>query len=81
MVIFPYLNRIAYTLACKQYPSYANIHPEVFVKIKDLPIKDNIRELRHIHLNKLINITGVITKRNQVLNQLKRISVRCQRCG
>jgi hypothetical protein len=27
MVIFPYLNRIAYNLACKQYPSYANIHP------------------------------------------------------
>lgn len=81
LVIFPLLNKIAYGLACKQYPSYANIHPEVFVKIKDLPIKDNLRELRHIHLNKLINITGVITKRNQVLNQLKRITCRCQRCG
>lgn len=81
MIIFPYLNRTAYQLACKQYPSYANIHPEVFVKIKELPIKDNLRELRHIHLNKLINIVGVITKRNQVLNQLKRISCRCQRCG
>lgn len=81
MIIFPYLNRTAYQLACKQYPSYASIHPEVFVKIKDLPIKDNLRELRHIHLNKLINIIGVITKRNQVLNQLKKITCRCQRCG
>ena len=80
-LIFPYLNRTAYQLACRQYPSYASIHPEVFVKIRDLPIQDHLRDLRHCHLNKLINIVGVITKRNQVFSQLKKITCRCIRCG
>lgn len=34
--------------------------PEVFIKIKDLPILDYIRDLRHVHLGKLIKSNNFI---------------------
>lgn len=53
-LILPELNKIAYKVAVSRYQSYQNIFPEVFVRIKDLPIMDYIRELRFVHLGKLI---------------------------
>ena len=53
-LILPELNKIAYRVAVNRYQSYQNIFPEVFVRIKELPIMDYIRELRYIHLGKLI---------------------------
>lgn len=42
---------------------------------------DYIRELRYTHLNKLVHVTGVITKRSVVFSQLKKITYKCSRCG
>ena len=53
-IILPELNAIAYSIACKSFAQYKTMFVEVFVKIRDLPILDFIRELRYIHLGKLI---------------------------
>lgn len=81
LIIFPYLNMSAYKMALKNYPAFQKIHPEVFVKIKDIPINDDIRSLRFVHMNKLVNVTGVITKRSQVYSQLKKVAFKCYKCG
>lgn len=79
--ILPFLNTIAYKIACQIFSSYKDIFPEVFVKIVKLPIVDNIRDLRHTHLRKLIKIQGVVTIRSEVFNQLKKIIYKCAKCG
>ena len=80
-IILPYLNLCAYKIACKNFVNYKDIFPEVFVKIANLPIVDNIRDLRHGHLKKLIRIHGVITIRSEVFNQLKKVFYKCAKCG
>ena len=57
-IILPELNMIAYGIACKNYPAYKLISPEVFVKITTLPFMDHIRDLRHNHLGKLVRRTN-----------------------
>ena len=57
-LILPELNMIAYSIACKNYASYKNMFPEVFVKITNLPILDHVRDLRFTHLGKLIKGTN-----------------------
>jgi DNA replication licensing factor MCM2 len=59
-LILPELNALAYSIACKNYASYKSIFAEVFIKIRDLPIIDYIRDLRHVHLGKLIRSKIVI---------------------
>jgi DNA replicative helicase MCM subunit Mcm2 (Cdc46/Mcm family) len=59
-LILPELNSIAYSIACKHYASYKAMFPEVFIKIRELPILDLIRDLRHVHLGKLIKGNSII---------------------
>ncbi len=58
------------------------------MRVKDLPIMDYIRDLRYVHLGKLIKsnfivmlVRGVITIRSEVFNQLKVIFYKCEACG
>jgi DNA replication licensing factor MCM2 len=80
-LILPELNNIAYSIACKNFASYKEMFPEVYVRITDLPIMDHIRDLRYTHLGKFIKIRGVITIRSEVFSQLKKIFYKCYRCG
>ena len=77
----PLLNEVAFTLSCEIFPQYSNICNEIFVRIRDLPILESLRELRHYHINTLIKIRGVITKRTNVFSQLKKIMYYCSKCG
>ena len=43
--VFPILNQVAHDLVLEIYPNYENVHSKVFVRIKDLPIVDNLRDL------------------------------------
>jgi DNA replication licensing factor MCM2 len=47
------------------------------VRIRDLPVEDKLRDLRQIHLNALIKIKGVVTKRTGVFPELQKIFFRC----
>jgi DNA replication licensing factor MCM2 len=50
------------------------------VRIRELPVEDKLRDLRQIHLNALIKIKGVVTKRTNVLPELNKMYFRCV-CG
>lgn len=64
--ILPILNQVAFELVNEIFPQYETLFKEVFVRIKDLPIEDKLRDLRHIHLQQLIKVKGVVTKRSGI---------------
>lgn len=79
-LILPILNEVALDLVGEVYPDYYKIHSEVYIRIKDLPVEDKLRDLRQIHLNALIKIRGVVTKRTGVFPELQKMFFRCV-CG
>jgi len=79
-LMFPILDEVALRLVTEVYPDYEKIHPKIFVRIRDLPVEDKLRDLRQVHLNALIKIKGVVTKRTGVFPELKEMFFRCYRC-
>lgn len=65
----------------EQFPEYYRIKNEIHVRITDLPTLDHLRELRHHHLNTLIRVSGVVTRRTGVFPQLKLVKFDCGKCG
>ncbi|KNE57266.1 hypothetical protein AMAG_02999 [Allomyces macrogynus ATCC 38327] len=63
------------------YPDYEKIRQEVHVRITDLPVTLSIRDLREVHLNSLVRISGVVTRRTGVFPQLKYVKYDCVKCG
>ncbi|RPA84574.1 MCM-domain-containing protein [Ascobolus immersus RN42] len=63
------------------YPDYERIHSEIHVRITDIPFVYTLRDLRQSHLNCLVRISGVVTKRTGVFPQLKHIKFDCTKCG
>jgi len=45
----------------KKYPKYGRVVNKVNVRISDLPMVEDIRLLRELHLNQLIKTVGVVT--------------------
>ena len=80
-LMLPILNEVAFRLVLHLFPSYDNVTKHIFVRIRDLPIEDSIRDLRQNHLNELIRISGVITKRSSVYPQLQVMYFICSKCG
>lgn len=54
---------------------------EVYVRLTGLPVSDTIRELRNHHLNCLVKVSGVVTRRTGVFPQLKLVKYDCVKCG
>ncbi|KAA8494300.1 DNA replication licensing factor mcm2 [Porphyridium purpureum] len=79
--MLPLLDSEAFQVTLEFFPEYGAIHPEVFVRIAELPILDNLRDIRHIHLNCLIKVGGVVTRRTSVFPQLKLVKLDCRACG
>ena len=63
MLIMPYLNKVAMEVVLQFFPQYGKICSEIFVKIKDFLLEEDLRNIRHKHLGKMIKIRGVITRR------------------
>lgn len=80
-IIIKELNRVALDLIKSINYSYSKIKTEIYVKIIDFPLEEKIRELRTSHVNNLIKIRGVITRRNVVQSQLTEFWFICQQCG
>ena len=55
--MLPILDEVLKKEVLRLYPAYEDIHPEVFVRISELPIIDQIRDIRQSHLNCMIKIT------------------------
>ncbi|KAK9464788.1 MCM2/3/5 family-domain-containing protein [Lipomyces arxii] len=63
------------------YPDYSRIHLEIHVRISDIPNVRPLRELREVHLNTMVCVTGVVTRRTGVFPQLKYVKFNCTKCG
>jgi DNA replication licensing factor MCM2 len=80
-LMLPILNQVAMELCLEVYPDYSKTFDNIFVRVKDLPVEDKLRDLRQVHLNSLIKIRGVVTKRTGVFPELKEKWMQCRNCG
>jgi DNA replication licensing factor MCM2 len=79
-LMLPILNEVALEVTLELFADYHLIHHTIYARIRDLPVEDKLRDLRQIHLNALIKIRGVVTKRTGVFPEYSRIFYRCS-CG
>uniref|UniRef100_A0A8V5HGB5 DNA replication licensing factor MCM2 n=1 Tax=Melopsittacus undulatus TaxID=13146 RepID=A0A8V5HGB5_MELUD len=63
------------------YPKYDRITQEIHVRISHLPLVEELRSLRQLHLNQLIRTSGVVTSCTGVLPQLSMIKYNCSKCS
>lgn len=75
------LDDVARDVVLSLFPYYHTIHAEIYVRILDLPGTERLRDLRTAHLNFLIKVTGVVTRRTSVFPQLQLVKVNCLGCG
>jgi DNA replication licensing factor MCM2 len=74
-------DEVAMDVTLLHYPDYERIHSEIHVRISDLPIQYTLRQLRQTHLNCLVRVSGVVTRRTGVFPQLKQVRFDCSKCG
>ncbi|KAF3907570.1 hypothetical protein AA313_de0203397 [Arthrobotrys entomopaga] len=79
--ILPIFDSVAMEAVLVQYPRYFRIHPEIHVRVSDVPAVFTLRELRQTHLNALVRVSGVVTRRTGVFPQLKVVKFDCTKCG
>ena len=63
------------------YPNYERIAADIKVRISELPLVEELRSLRQLHLNQLIRTSGVVSSSSGVLPQLYMVKYDCTRCG
>ncbi|XP_018409454.1 PREDICTED: DNA replication licensing factor MCM2 [Nanorana parkeri] len=63
------------------YPKYDRIAHEIHVRISHLPLVEELRSLRQLHLNQLIRTSGVVTSCTGVLPQLSMVKYNCNKCN
>ena len=74
-------DKVAMDVTLLHYPDYERIHSEIHVRISDLPVHYTLRQLRQTHLNCLVRVSGVVTRRTGVFPQLKHVKFDCTKCG
>jgi DNA replication licensing factor MCM2 len=74
------LNEAATRHTFQMFPSYHAIQSEIHVRISDVPILDSLRDLRRSHLDCLVKVHGVVTRRSAVYPQLQLAHYTCQSC-
>lgn len=74
-------NQAATDVTLSVFPEYKLIHAEIFVRIANLPVLDQLRDIRHIHLNTLIKMSGVVTRRSGVFPHLRIVKLNCEKCS
>ncbi|KAM0681348.1 MCM DNA helicase complex subunit [Glugoides intestinalis] len=62
------------------FPNYHLIKPLIHGRIINLPVIENIRDLRNSHLNKLVRINGVVTRRSGVYSLYSIVKFTCTKC-
>lgn len=103
------MEEVAKNVVFDLHKNYRNIHQKIYVRITNLPVYDQIRNIRsvhaffsmvfrsqidwlsvlicylpnfrQIHLNTMIRIGGVVTRRSGVFPQLQQVKYDCSKCG
>merc|ERR1719245_2609256 len=71
----------AKSVVLSMFPKYEAIAKEIHVRITDLPLVEELRSLRQLHLNQLIRTGGGVTASTGVLPQLSIIKYNCNKCN
>ncbi|KAK8206082.1 MCM2/3/5 family-domain-containing protein [Phyllosticta capitalensis] len=79
--ILKIFDQVAMEVTLLHYPDYERIHSEIHVRFTGLPIRYTLRQLRQSHLDCLVRVTGVVTRRSGVFPQLKYVKFDCTKCG
>ncbi len=74
-------NEAAREVTLARYPRYDRISNHVNVRIVDLPLIEDLRSLRHLHLNQLVRTGGVVTSATSVMPQLSLVKYNCVKCS
>ncbi|CAI9094994.1 OLC1v1030843C1 [Oldenlandia corymbosa var. corymbosa] len=75
------MEEVANKIVFHLHPNYKQIHQTIYVRVTNLPVYDQIRNIRQIHLNTMIRIGGVVTRRSGVFPQLQQVKYDCNKCG
>ncbi|KAL0207697.1 hypothetical protein P9112_012325 [Eukaryota sp. TZLM1-RC] len=77
----PLFDQVLCDLTFQDYPRFKgmSLYP-LHVRIGPLPIRDLLRDLRTIHLNKLVCVDGVVTRRSAVFPKLTLVVWVCNEC-
>uniref|UniRef100_A0A1B6ESV9 DNA replication licensing factor MCM2 n=2 Tax=Proconiini TaxID=565685 RepID=A0A1B6ESV9_9HEMI len=81
MEMLQIFDTVAKELVLTIYPSYERVTSEIHIRISDLPLIEELRTFRKIHLNQLVRTTGVVTATTGVLPQLSIVKYDCNKCG
>lgn len=71
------LNEAATRHTLMLFPSYGAIQEDIHVRIADIPIMDSLRDLRRTHLDHLVKVNGVVTRRGEVYPKLQIAYYKC----
>ena len=63
------------------FPEYRRIKPEIHVRITDFGVIDQLRSIRQVHLDAMVRVPGVVTRRTGVFPHLKYVRYDCGKCG
>ncbi|PHH77658.1 hypothetical protein CDD82_3400 [Ophiocordyceps australis] len=74
-------DEVAMEAVLLHYANYERIHSEIHVRIYEVPVHYTLRQLRQSHLNCLVRVSGVVTRRTGVFPQLKYVKFDCGKCG
>ncbi|KAL3278145.1 hypothetical protein HHI36_013488 [Cryptolaemus montrouzieri] len=74
-------DEVAKDIVLSMYPSYDRVTKEIHVRISDLPLIEEIRTFRKLHVNQLVRTLGVVTATTGVLPQLSVVQFDCNKCG
>ena len=78
--MFEVLNEAATRHTLMLFPHYNAIKTEIHVRISHVPIMDSLRDLRRSHLDCLVKVHGVVTRRSNVYPQMQMAVYRCISC-
>ncbi|XP_055387678.1 DNA replication licensing factor Mcm2 [Condylostylus longicornis] len=74
-------DKVAKELVLSIFPTYERVTSEIHVRISELPLIEELRTFRKLHLNQLVRTLGVVTATTGVLPQLSVIKYDCVKCG
>ncbi|CAG0912555.1 unnamed protein product [Notodromas monacha] len=75
------MDQAARDVVLSLYPKYDRIQKEIHVRIAELPLMEEIRSFRQVHLNQFVRTTGVVTSSSNVLPQLSLVKYNCDKCN
>ncbi|XP_020284854.1 DNA replication licensing factor Mcm2 [Pseudomyrmex gracilis] len=74
-------DEVAKELVLTIFPSYERVTSEIHVRISELPLIEELRTFRKLHLNQLVRTLGVVTATTGVLPQLSVVKYDCTKCS